>query len=155
MGPHSAIREGIVANYQTRPDRGKQSCQLADLPRRAVGKALEYAALNPHLGTVDTGCQVQLWHLQCTVATTDLLLETSIHESGRPTETLKAPVPPKWWRNLGRRFWLQCASEQQRPPGCWPSKSVQPARLWRAAIPPEPRAACLLEGGRPGRRFGL
>ncbi|MFO0804240.1 MAG: serine/threonine-protein kinase [Gemmataceae bacterium] len=32
--------------------------------------------------------------------------ETDLHESGSPTVTITAPVPPSRWRNLGPRFWL-------------------------------------------------
>ena len=39
----------------------------------------------------------------------DFLQETNLHETGSPTVTITAPVPPKPWRHLGRRFWL-CAA---------------------------------------------
>jgi len=32
--------------------------------------------------------------------------ETDLHETGSPTVTITAPVPPKPWRNFGPRFWL-------------------------------------------------
>ena len=39
-------------------------------------------------------------------AVPSFLRETELYETGSPTVTITAPVPPKWWRNLGRRFWF-------------------------------------------------